>query len=131
MKTKIRNYGIIALFIGFSLITKFASANDANEDTPAAELKYLGILQNQPVFQLNLNSGKEEVFVITIRDHFGEILYTEKLRTKTFVRTFRLDTDSLDDAELKVEVRNGNNKPEVFTINRNTRFYEETNIIRS
>ena len=128
MKTKIRNYGIIALFIGFSLITKLALANDEKRDTPVAELKYLGVLQNQPVFQLNLSSVQEEVFVISIKDQFGEILYNEKIKTKAFIRTFRLDTDNLDDAVLKVEVRNGNNKPEVFTITRNTRFYEETSI---
>ncbi len=128
MKTKIRNYGIIALIIGFSFITKVALAKGEKMDTPVAELKYLGVLQNQPVFQLNLNSAKEEVFAITIKDQSGEVLYAERLKTKTFVRTFRLDIDNLDDAVLRIEVRNGNNKPEIFTINRNTRYYEETSI---
>ena len=126
MKTK--NYVTIALFMAFSFIATAVSANDGAKDTPGTELKYLGIINNQPIFQLNLNSDKEEYFVISVKDQFGETLYSEKVKTKTFTRNFRLDTENLEDAILRVEVRSGNKKPEVFTINRNTRFYEETSI---
>ena len=126
MKTK--NYVTIALFMAFSFIATAVSANDGAKDTPGTELKYLGIINDQPIFQLNLNSDKEEYFVISVKDQFGETLYSEKVKTKTFTRNFRLDTDNLEDAIIRVEVRSGNNKPEVFTINRNTRFYEETSI---
>jgi hypothetical protein len=128
MKTKIKNYATIALFMAFSFMTTIVSANDGNKDTPGAELKYLGLINNQPIFQLNVNSDKEEYFVISVKDQFGETLYSEKVKTKIFTRNFRLDTENLDDAMLRVEVRSGNKKPEVFTINRNTRFYEETSI---
>jgi hypothetical protein len=128
MKTKIRNYGTLALFVAFSFIATITSANDVKNDSTVAELKYVGLLKNQPIFQLDLNSIKEEYFSISIKDQHGEILYSEKVKAKMFTRTFRLDTDNLDDAVLKVEVRNGNNKPEIFTINRNTRYYEETSI---
>jgi len=126
MKTK--NYVTIALFMAFSFIATAVSANDGAKDTPGTELKYLGIINDQPIFQLNLNSDKEEYFVISVKDQFGETLYSEKVKTKTFTRNFRLDTDNLEDAIIRVEVRSGNKKPEVFTINRNTRFYEETSI---
>jgi len=126
MKTK--NYVTIALFMAFSFIATAVSANDGAKDTPGTELKYLGIINDQPIFQLNLNSDKEEYFVISVKDQFGETLYSEKVKTKTFTRNFRLDTETLEDAILRVEVKSGNNKPEVFTINRNTRFYEETSI---
>ena len=126
MKTK--NYVTIALFMAFSFIATAVSANDGAKDTPGTELKYLGIINDQPIFQLNLNSDKEEYFVISVKDQFGETLYSEKVKTKTFTRNFRLDTDNLEDAIIRVEVKSGNNKPEVFTINRNTRFYEETSI---
>ena len=128
MKTK--NYVTIALFMAFSFIATAVSANDGAKDTPGTELKYLGIINNQPIFQLNLNSDKEEYFVISVKDQFGETLYSEKVKTKTFTRNFRLDTENLEDAILRVEVKSGNKKPEVFTINRNTRFYEETSIIK-
>ena len=126
MKTK--NYVTIALFMAFSFIATAVSAHDGAKHTPGTELKYLGIINDQPIFQLNLNSDKEEYFVISVKDQFGETLYSEKVKTKTFTRNFRLDTETLQDAMIRVEVRSGNKKPEVFTINRNTRFYEETSI---
>ena len=128
MKTKIKNYGTIALFVAFSFIATVALANNGNGDTPAVQLKYLGNINNQPVFQLDLNGSKEQNFSIAIKDQFGEILYSERVKAKTFTRNFRLDTDNLDDAVLKVEVKDGSKNPQVFTINRNSRFVEETSI---
>src|SRR3954462_8257651 len=128
MKSKIRNYGTIALFVAFSFITTVSWANDGTNDTPAVSLKYVGLVQNQPTFQLDLNSVEETEFYVSIKDQHGRVIYNEKIKAKNFTRNFRLDTESLDDAILKVEVRSGNNKPEVFTINRNTRYFEETSV---
>ena len=128
MKSKIKNYGTIALFVAFSLMATVSWANDGGNDTPAVSLKYIGLVQNQPMFQLDLNSVEETDFYVSIKDQNGRVIYNEKIKAKTFTRNFRLDTESLDDAILKVEVRDGNKKPEVFTINRNTRYYEETSI---
>jgi len=128
MKSKIKNYGTIALFVAFSLMATVSWANDGGNDTPAVSLKYIGLVQNQPMFQLDLNSIEETDFYVSIKDQDGRVIYNEKIKAKTFTRNFRLDTESLDDAILKVEVRDGNKKPEVFTINRNTRYYEETSI---
>jgi hypothetical protein len=128
MKAKIKNYGTIALFVAFSLMATVSWANDGRNDTPAVSLKYIGLVQNQPMFQLDLNSVEETDFYVSIKDQDGRVIYNEKIKAKTFTRNFRLDTESLDDAILKVEVRDGNKKPEVFTINRNTRYYEETSI---
>jgi hypothetical protein len=129
MKTKIRNYGTIALFIAFSFMTTVALAGTEKKDPPAAELKYIGNVKNQPVFQLDLNSPQEDEFLISIKDQFGETLYSEKVKAKVFVRKFRLDTDNLNDAVLRVEVRTAkNHKPAVFTINRSSRFIEEASV---
>ncbi len=128
MKAKIKNYGTIALFVAFSLMATVSWANDGRNDTPAVSLKYIGLVQNQPMFQLDLNSVEETDFYVSIKDQDGRVIYNEKIKAKTFTRNFRLDTESLDDAILKVEVRDGNKKPEVITINRNTRYYEETSI---
>ena len=124
MKSKIKNYGTIALLVAFSLTATVSWANDGGTDTPAVSLKYLGLVQNQPMFQLDLNSIEETDFYVSIKDQNGRVIYNEKIKAKTFTRNFRLDTESLDDAIIKVEVRDGNKKPEVFTINRNTRYYK-------
>lgn len=127
MKTTIRNYGTIALAVAFSFIATVSWATDGRNDTPVVSLKYIGVVQNQPMFQLDLNSVEETDFYVSIKDQYGQVFFSEKIKAKNFTRNFCLDT-SLDDAVLKVEVRDGNKKPEVFTINRNTRYYEETSI---
>src|SRR5215510_8587160 len=121
MKTKIRNYGTIALALAFSFIATVSWATDGKNDTPVVSLKYIGLVQNQPMFQLDLNSVEETDFYVSIKDQFGQVIYTEKITTKNFTRNYRLDTDNLDEAVIKVEVRDGNKKPQVFTINRNAR----------
>jgi len=132
MKTRIRNYGTIALFIASSLFSTGASAHGEKSDPPVAQLKYLGNIENQPVFQLDLNAAKEvNDFLISIKDELGETIYSERVTAKVFTRKFRLDTETLNDDQLRVEVRaRGNKKAEVFTINRNTRFVEEASVTK-
>ena len=128
MKTRIKNYGTIALVVAFSFIATVSWAIDGRNDTPTVSLKYVGLVQNQPTFQLDLNSVEETEFYVSIKDQYGQVIYNEKITAKNFTRSYRLDSENLDDAILKVEVRDGNKKPHVFTINRNTRYYEETSI---
>jgi len=127
MKTKIKNFGTIALVVALSFTATVSWAFDGTKDTPVVSLKYVGLVQNQPLFQLDLNSVEETDFYVSIKDQYGQVIYSEKIKAKNFTRNYRLNT-SVDDAILKVEVREGNKKPEVFTINRNTRYYEETSI---
>jgi hypothetical protein len=127
MKTKIKHFGTIALVVALSFTATVSWAFDGAKDTPVVSLKYVGLVQNQPTFQLDLNSVEETDFYVSIKDQYGQVIYNEKIKAKNFTRNYRLNT-SVDDAILKVEVREGNKKPEVFTINRNTRYYEETSI---
>ena len=127
MKTKIKNFGTIALVVALSFTATVSWAFDGTKDTPVVSLKYVGLIQNQPTFQLDLNSVEETDFYISIKDQNGQVIYNEKITAKNFTRNYRLNA-SVDDAILKVEVGEGNKKPEVFTINRNTRYYEETSI---
>jgi hypothetical protein len=127
MKTKIKHFATIALVVALSFTATVSWAFDGTKDTPVVSLKYVGLVQNQPTFQLDLNSVEETDFYVSIKDQDGQVIYNEKIKAKNFTRNYRLNT-SVDDAILKVEVREGNKKPEVFTINRNTRYYEETSI---
>jgi hypothetical protein len=128
METKIRNYTTIALFFALGLFTT-ASAKAVQKDPPVAQLKYIGNVGDQPVFQLDLNADKEDHFVISIKNQLGESIYSERVKAKVFTRKYRLDTESLEDDTLRVEVRSGNSKKaEVFTINRYARFVEETSV---
>ena len=129
MTKAMRNYGILAItLIAFTL--SFSTVTLANEEGPkktVSELKYVGKLQNQPVFQLDLNNTEEEEFSVTFRDEYGNILFSEKFTGVNITKKFLLNNDELSDAHLNVVVKaRKRNTTDVYIINRNTSYVEET-----
>ena len=70
------------------------SANAAEKNSAKAtpyEFKYVGKIQEQPIFQLDVvNLQKEEVY-ITLTDEAGNLLYTDKFNEANFSRKFQFD----------------------------------------
>ena len=74
------------------------------------ELKFIGIKDSQPIFQLRLNNSENGLYLISIKDASQNVLFSEKVKGIDIVRTYRMDIDS-DDSEspsfgLKFEVTN-------------------------
>ncbi len=71
MKKAMRNYyglmmfALIALTLGFSTTTR---ANDEGKTKNITDLKFIGNMENQPVFQLSLNNTEDDEFTVTFRD---------------------------------------------------------------
>jgi hypothetical protein len=83
---------------------------------PGVEIKYLGFVENNPVFEINISKPESENFIITIRDASGTVLYSEKVSGKTISRKYRIDTEEeIADGGLRFEVKAvSNNKTEVY-----------------
>ncbi|AXY77767.1 hypothetical protein D3H65_28950 [Paraflavitalea soli] len=130
MKTIMRNYGILAIaLVAFTLsFSTSALANNEKEKIASAiELKFIGHYENQPVFQLNLNNKEEDEFTITFRDDFGNVLYSGKVKGTSISKKFMLNIEEIGDNVLSVEVKaKKNNQAEVYKINRNRSYVEET-----
>lgn len=105
----------IMAIISTSVISP-VSAMDKKIDPPAIEIKYLGFVERNPVFEISMNSSQTDNLFVTIRDDAGNILYTEKLSGKSFSRKYRIDTEEeIKDGGLRFEVRSFNsNKTEVY-----------------
>lgn len=126
---KTRNYGFIAIaLIAFTLA--FTNTTLANEGPSkhVTELKFIGNKEDQPVFELNLNSATEDEYTITFRDEFGNVLYTEKFKGTSFSKKYLLKSEDFGDSALKVIVKSKNNPTEVYTINRSHTYVEETTV---
>jgi len=129
MKKAMRIYGmfviaLLALTVGLSTVTL---ANDGDKTTPATELKLIGKMENQPVFQLNLANAEEDEFTVTFRDEYGNVLYTDKFTGVNISKKFILKTEDAGDAQLNVVVKSKKtNSTEVYTINKSTSYVEET-----
>lgn len=130
MKKAMRNYGIftivlLALTIVFSTTT--LANEDAGKNNHVTELKFIGNLENQPVFQLNLTNSEEDEFTVTFRDENGNVLYTDKFKGAGITKKFLLKTDDLTDAILNIVVKSKKGtSSEVYVINRNHTYVEQT-----
>lgn len=116
-------FTLITLTVGISTV---ALANDEGKKNHITELKYIGNVDNQPVFQLNTSAEEDEI-VVTFLDEAGNVLFSDKFKGANISKKFMLKSEEFGDAVLNVTVRSvKNNTTEVYTINRNHSYVEET-----
>jgi hypothetical protein len=115
---------LITLTVGFSTVSL---ANDEGKKTPVTELKFIGNVSNQPVFELNLANAEEDEIVVTFRDEAGNVIFNDKFKGININKKFMLKSEDLSDAVLNVTVRSvKKNTTEVYAINRSQSYVEET-----
>lgn len=131
MKTTIKNT-LIGLFTFAAIIAvNVANATTTEEVSPAAELKVVAHLDNQPVFQLSLNNAQSAKFIVIVKDETGAIVYQETVSGVNIKRKYQLNTEELGTTGLSFEIIGKNNeKPVVFTVENNITISEETLIVK-
>ena len=130
MKTDSRNYGKLAIVaLAFTLAFSIPSmANDGGKDDHKTELKFIGNMENQPVFELNLANSEEDEYTVIFRDEYGNVLFSDKFKGG-LTKKFMLKSEDLGDAALNVVVKSKkDNTSEVYTINRSHSYVEETQV---
>jgi hypothetical protein len=120
----------IALFALLTIVsTGNVMANESKKSANGIELRYVGNNENQPVFQLNVNNADEDEFLVTFRDEQNNVLYSGKLKGVNISKNFQLDTDTIGDNVMSVEVKSRkSNKSEVYKINRTHSFTEDISV---
>ena len=126
MKKVITIIALIALTLGFTTVTL---ANDEGKTKNITELKFIGNMENQPVFELNLANREEDEYTVIIRDQFGNILYSDKFKGAGLTKKFLLKSEDFGDTALNVTVKSKKaNTTEVYSINRSLSYVEETQV---
>lgn len=127
-----KNNRLIAIAFFTVFTTGVAAAAPVGDKTPVVpvEMKYAGLLNNQPVFELNFSGNPEQnQFTIIIRDEYGNSLYRENIKGEVFSKKFLLNTDEIEDNTLVFEVFCSNTREQVaFKVNREQRFVHEVTI---
>ncbi len=131
MKPVLRNsiFALAALVaVSFSGSVK---ANGGNDPEAVFEVKFIGNLQSQPVFQLNLLNQVSDEFYISISDLQGNILYSDRVKGTSITKKFAINTDEVGDNTLRLEVRSKNTgKKEIYDINRTQNYVVESVVTR-
>ena len=117
----------IAFFTVFSIAAApSALAKEGNYVLPV-ELKFIGNINNQQIFQLNFAGNSEEnEFTINIKDEDGISFYQETIKGENFYKKFLLNNDEIGDHILRFEITGKKtNKIVVFEVKRQSHFVEE------
>jgi hypothetical protein len=131
MKTDSRNFGKLAIVaLAFTLaFTTPVMANDGEKGDHKTELKFIGNVDNQPVFELNLANKVEDEYTVIFRDEYGNVVYSDKFKGTGLNKKFLLKWEEFGDAALNVTVKSKNgNTTEVYSINRSHSYVEETQV---
>lgn len=130
MKTLLINTRILAIAFASVFAVAFTSPVLAAEKDPApVELKYLGQLRNQPLFELTFNNEENTEFLVVIRDEFRNVLYKETVKAGVTSRKYALNTDDLGDISIQFEITGKQtDKTIVYEVNKNSRFVEDMTV---
>lgn len=113
---------VIALFTFGTVLTANAQEG-GNKDN--VEIKYLGSVGNNPIFQVEFDNLEEEELYITLKDSEGNTLYAERFKDKKFSKKFQVERA---DEDLRVVLTVANRKgrfSQQYQINRNTRIVQD------
>ena len=131
MITDSKNFGKLAI-VALALTLAFTTpsmANDGEKGDHKTELKFIGNMENQPVFELNLANKVEDEYTVIFRDQNGNVLYSDKFKGTGLTKKFLLKSDEFGDEVLNVIVKSKlGNTTEVYTINRSHSYVEETQV---
>ncbi|MBL7751071.1 MAG: hypothetical protein JNN29_06795 [Chitinophagaceae bacterium] len=133
MKQVINNMKTVVAAFVLVLTLGFANTSFANngENTNAVELKYLGNLKNQPVFQLNIKGAVDAEFMVRITDEANNVVYAEKLKGLDISKKFQLSDEALENSLLTFEVINKkDNSVTTFKVRNNTRTVQDIEIAK-
>jgi hypothetical protein len=116
----------MSLFFVLSL-NLTASATDEDKKPSTIEVKMISTVDDSPVFQLDLNNKEVEEFYLTIKDNFGNTLYADRVKGSNISKKFKLNPEGMIDETIRIEVKSKKtNKSEVYTINRSSKYVQET-----
>jgi hypothetical protein len=131
MKQVLRN-SAIALFTLFVLTFSVnAMANGGITPASVVEIKFIGNLQNQPVFQLSLLNKESDEFYISISDLQGNVLYSDRVKGINITKKFAINTDEIGDNTVRITVSSkSKNTKESYDISRTQNYVLESSVTR-
>lgn len=123
VKTKVLAIALAAIFT-FTASAP-ALATDEKNVIPV-ELKFIGNIDNQPVFQLTFDNGANNEFLVIVRDEFNNVLYKDIVKGEKNSRKFLLKTDELGGSAVSFEISGKKNeKSVIYEVNNKSRMIQD------
>src|SRR5919206_3154932 len=120
----------------FALLVLFSSVNAKAADkvttpAPPVDFKYLGTIDDKPVFQINFSNAEGEKVNLYLKDENGNIIYSDLVKDKNYSRKIQLENIDLGTLKVILSIRSKKeNLTQAFIINQNTRTEENIEIAK-
>lgn len=127
MKTT-KNISKVLTFTLFAFLTLTISQTGfaGITDSTPVELKFVGNMKNQPVFQLDLHNKLAGQYNILIKDANNEVIFSETLKGTEISRKYQFLTDEVDARTLQFEITDKkDNTTVIYSVNRQTRTVQD------
>jgi hypothetical protein len=123
INTRIFAFALVATFaIAF---TTPALAIDEKKDIPV-ELKYVGNIKSQPVFQLTFNNAEESQYTIVVRDENNNVLYRDNVKGSNITKKFLINLEEVGDVNIRFEIAGKKTeKTVVYEVNKKSQVVED------
>ena len=114
---------VLAVALVTIFTVSFSTSALAIDETNVSgiELKFIGNLKNQPIFQLTANHPDETEYTVSVMDENNVVLYKDNVKSGVAGKKFMLNTEELGDSSVRFEITGKkSNKTIVYEINRNS-----------
>lgn len=102
-----------------------------NAQSATPQLKQVSSVNNQPVFELQLNNDESDNFYVVVKDLAGAILHREKITEKKAVRNYALDSDAFSVASTLIfDIQSTKNKTTtLFEVKNNNKIVNDIEVV--
>ena len=128
MKNVLINTRIFAIALAATFAVAFTTPALAIDDkkTIPVELKYIGNIKNQPVFQLNFTNAEESQYTIVVRDENNNVLYRDNVKGSNITKKFLINLEEVGDVNIRFEITGKKTeKTVVYEVNKKSQVIED------
>ena len=117
--------------LAIALVTTFsvaflspAFAIDEKKVIPV-DLKFVGNIENQPVFELVFTNADENEYTVVVRDENNTVLYRDNVKGNV-TKKFMLNIEELGNTAIQFEITGKKtDKTVIYEVNKNSRLIED------
>jgi ABC-type cobalt transport system substrate-binding protein len=120
---------VSAVLLTTSLVTRAnkASGHTGDDGDKTAEVKYIGSVDGERLFNVLYTNNSGARFSIKVQDAGGNLIFKGSFTDKKFDRKFKLETADTD--KLVFTITNyGDNSTQAFEVNASTRLVEDIEV---
>jgi len=127
MKKLSINPRILAIALATIFSVAFLSPAFAIDDKKAipVDLKFIGNIENQPVFELAFTNADESEYTVIVRDEYNTVLYRDNVKGNA-TKKFMLNIEDLGNTGVQFEITGKKtDKTVIYEVNKKSRFIED------